>query len=109
MSKPEIDRLGAAMYAVQNWFKSQCDGDWEHGTGVKIETLDNPGWLVTINLADTDWDELVMPRVGYKKQYLDLHYEVTNKAFIGSGGVDDLAEILENFVALVKVAPPSSM
>jgi len=34
-------------------YRGQCDGDWEHSYGVKIETLDNPGWLVTIDLTDT--------------------------------------------------------
>jgi len=24
-----------------NWFRNHCDGDWEHGSGVHIETLDN--------------------------------------------------------------------
>jgi hypothetical protein len=39
---------------IQNWYTSQCDGDWEHGSGIKIDTLDNPGWTVKINLEDTD-------------------------------------------------------
>ncbi|MET9219580.1 MULTISPECIES: immunity 53 family protein [unclassified Streptomyces] len=39
---------------LQSWYASQCDGDWEHGWGVKIETLDNPGWAVTIDLEETD-------------------------------------------------------
>lgn len=29
---------------LQKWYKSQCDGDWEHEYGIKIETVDNPGW-----------------------------------------------------------------
>jgi len=38
---------------LQNWYKSQCDGDWEHEYGIKIETVDNPGWYVVINLTGT--------------------------------------------------------
>lgn len=38
---------------IQNWYHSQCDGDWEHQFGIKIDTLDNPGWMVTINLEGT--------------------------------------------------------
>ena len=30
------------------WFARQCDGDWEHDLGIRIETLDNPGWAVDI-------------------------------------------------------------
>ncbi|WP_203237204.1 Imm53 family immunity protein [Streptomyces gilvosporeus] len=28
------------------WYTSQCDGGWEHEYGIRIETLDNPGWSV---------------------------------------------------------------
>lgn len=39
---------------LQIWYKSQCDTDWEHEYGIKIETVDNPGWYVTINLLGTE-------------------------------------------------------
>ena len=39
---------------LQAWYLGQCDGDWEHQSGVSIETLDNPGWSVSINLTGTD-------------------------------------------------------
>lgn len=32
---------------------SQCDDDWDHSYGVKIDTLDNPGWSLKIDLTDT--------------------------------------------------------
>ncbi len=38
---------------LQNWFDSQCDGEWEHHHGVSIETLDNPGWRVKIDVNGT--------------------------------------------------------
>jgi hypothetical protein len=38
---------------LQQWYSSQCDGDWEHEYGVKIDTIDNPGWRITINLIGT--------------------------------------------------------
>jgi hypothetical protein len=38
---------------LQQWYKSQCNGDWEHAYGIRIETLDNPGWKVTIDLIGT--------------------------------------------------------
>jgi hypothetical protein len=38
---------------LQRWFASNCDQEWEHDFGVKIETLDNPGWLVQIDLIGT--------------------------------------------------------
>lgn len=38
---------------LQDWYLQQCDGEWEHFYGVKIETLDNPGWYIEIDLNDT--------------------------------------------------------
>ena len=38
---------------LQRWYAAQCNGEWEHDFGVKIETLDNPGWLVRVDLAGT--------------------------------------------------------
>ena len=38
---------------LQKWYSAQCNDDWEHGYGVQIDTLDNPGWTVTIDLAGT--------------------------------------------------------
>lgn len=38
---------------ICNWFSSQCDGDWEHEYGIKIETVDNPGWVITIDITYT--------------------------------------------------------
>ncbi|KFN41874.1 immunity 53 family protein [Arenimonas oryziterrae] len=37
----------------QAWYLAQCNGNWEHSYGATISTLDNPGWSVVINLADT--------------------------------------------------------
>ncbi len=31
---------------IQKWYAKHCNGDWEHFYGVKIETVDNPGWSV---------------------------------------------------------------
>ncbi len=42
---------------LQNWYAAQCDGDWEHQYGVRVETLDNPGWMVKIDLAGTALEE----------------------------------------------------
>ncbi|MFJ5673999.1 Imm53 family immunity protein [Streptomyces sp. NPDC093097] len=33
------------------WYTCQCDGDWEHEYGIRIETLGNPGWSVEIERA----------------------------------------------------------
>jgi len=38
---------------LMNWYVAECNNDWEHSYGVKIDTLDNPGWTIEIDLRDT--------------------------------------------------------
>ncbi|MDP3277575.1 MAG: immunity 53 family protein [Deltaproteobacteria bacterium] len=39
---------------LQQWYALHCEGGWEHGSGIRIETIDNPGWLIRIDLAGTE-------------------------------------------------------
>ncbi len=83
---------------LQDWYKERCDGEWEQQFGINIETIDNPGWLVTIDLEGTEWEKLVVPTF---KNYLDeddfFFYEVANKKFMGSGDPNKLPAILNGF------------
>ncbi|MBI5877380.1 MAG: immunity 53 family protein [Chloroflexi bacterium] len=45
--------MTGALAGLQDWYRNCCDGEWEHHYGVTIQSLDNPGWLVTIDLAGT--------------------------------------------------------
>lgn len=42
-----------ALEHLQSWYKLNCNGDWEHDYGIRISTLDNPGWELDIDLKDT--------------------------------------------------------
>lgn len=85
---------------LQQWYRSHCDGDWEHGYGVKIDTLDNPGWSVTIELTDT---ELVdrpfteVQRLEHETDWIRCH--VRDRKFEGYGGPLMLDEILTIFLS----------
>ena len=48
---PEVDP--GVLTRLQGWYRAQCDGDWEHGYGVRLQTLDNPGWSLEIDLRGT--------------------------------------------------------
>lgn len=52
---------------LSQWYLAQCDGDWEHSYGVKIDTLDNPGWSLEIELIDTALDGRPFKRVAHGK------------------------------------------
>ena len=38
---------------LQAWYFEQCDGEWEHASGISVESTDNPGWWVKIQLRGT--------------------------------------------------------
>lgn len=57
---------------LSQWYLSQCDSDWEHSYGVKIETLDNPGWSFKIELTDIALQGRAFERVSYGKISDDL-------------------------------------
>jgi len=42
---------------LQTWYADQCNGLWEHSYGIKIDTLDNPGWTLEVDLNETDLEE----------------------------------------------------
>jgi hypothetical protein len=51
---------------LQDWYASQCDGDWEHEYGIKISTLDNPGWWVSIRLGETNLEDIPFEEINTK-------------------------------------------
>ena len=96
---------------LQNWFKKQCNGDWEHVFGIHIETLDNPGWAVDIDLTDTSLQGVEMEFIKHERSEEDwIHCRIERDAekqtckFLGRGGHNNLEEILEVFTDLSKNA-----
>jgi hypothetical protein len=85
---------------LQEWYASQCDGDWEHGWGVRIGTLDNPGWTVQINLAETELEGVPYTEISDLTPERDwVRTWVEGTEFHGVGGPHMLAVILRQFLA----------
>ncbi|MFI8963050.1 immunity 53 family protein [Streptomyces sp. NPDC053493] len=83
---------------LQNWYASQCDGDWEHEWGVTIATLDNPGWTVKINLEETDLADREYPRQQVTRNERDWMTAWTSeKTFRIACGPGNLTEALTLF------------
>jgi hypothetical protein len=79
---------------LQQWYIEQCNGDWEHEFGISIETIDNPGWLVSIDLSNTKLENLEIPYTVKEKSDTDwLGYSIANKIFKGVGDPKKLSEI----------------
>ncbi|OUQ86848.1 immunity 53 family protein [Brevibacillus brevis] len=83
---------------LQEWYASQCDGDWEHGSNIRITTIDNPGWGVRINLIDTELENKKFNIIQVDRTEDDWVYcNTENGCFIGAGGTGNLEEILMVF------------
>jgi hypothetical protein len=90
---------------LQEWYTQQCNDSWEHEYGVKIETLDNPGWLVTVDLAGTAMQGVDMEEVHHgetnhigihgKQDWLNCKRE--SDRFVGAGGPTSLLQICDAF------------
>lgn len=94
-----LDEPRDALYLLQRWYSQQCDSEWEHGYGVSIRTLDNPGWFLTVELADTalqhvthDWSK------GERSEHDWLHWRVHQRAFEAACGPTNLNEAILAFL-----------
>ena len=88
---------------IQNWYVSQCDGEWEHEYGVKIDTIDNPGWSVKIDLAYTNWEYLEIPWTLHENHIDDWYgYSIKEKTFNASGDPSKLEFLLMQFRKIVE-------
>lgn len=90
-----MTKLGA-LERLQSWYASHCDGEWEHGFGVQIETLDNPGWMVRIHLDGTRRDGMSMEPAKIERTEDDwLTIFIRDNQLQGACGPTNLAEMLE--------------
>jgi hypothetical protein len=84
---------------LEAWYSAQCDGDWEHGYGIKIDTVDNPGWSVVIDLSGTPLAEAPFSEIKNLEPEREwIHCVVKDRRFEGHGGPGMLHHILRGFL-----------
>jgi hypothetical protein len=83
---------------LQKWYQVHCDGDWEHDERIRIGTIDNPGWFLTVNLQDTEVEKKEFKEININRTESDWMFcRVREYLFEGRGGLSNLPEILEIF------------
>ena len=89
-----------SLAGLQAWYAAQCDGDWEHSYGVQVDTLDNPGWMLKVDIRDTSLDG--MPFVEVKDNYDHetdwMRCWLEDAAFHGACGPLRLGDVLRVFL-----------
>ena len=91
---------------LQDWTKSQIDGDWEHELGISIRMLDNPGWILSADISnygdflketkplgrdnDVDWIDFEVRVIAKTYVYIEIF-----------GDISKLNKILYSFKAII--------
>ena len=95
-----------AIERLQRWYARQCDGEWEHRHGVSIQSCDNPGWWVKVELTGTHLSDVPFERVarnvnddGWPQTERWLCCRVSDGVWQGAGDETRLAEILGVFLS----------
>ena len=84
---------------IEDWYAVHCDGEWEHRCGVQVETLDNPGWLVRIDLAGTTLASASFEkRENMESKETWLECRTRDGQWTGAGGPRMLRRILTEFL-----------
>jgi Immunity protein 53 len=98
------------MSKLSRWYASHCDGEWEHHKGISIQTLDNPGWWVKIDLSATNLAERSFSTVseglndeGFSDAPRWLSCRLQDGQWHGAGDETRLNEIIARFVAWVEM------
>ena len=86
---------------LQQWYLSNCNGDWEHTYGVSIGTLDNPGWSLKIELTGTSCDGRDLARCAVGDHDTDESWHVrwvADNEYHAAGGALMLTTMIDDFL-----------
>lgn len=98
-----VNALGT-IQRLDAWYKSQCNGDWEHTYGIRLSNSDNPGWIMEVDLEYSDLHDKVFEELSEISGESSEFYIVCKvkyskdrgRIFFGAcsaGLLDDLASI----------------
>lgn len=81
-----------------NWFDSHCCDRWESLFGIKIHTIDNPGWAITISIQETELENKPLEDIFVDRTDTDWYVSrIENKSFKGYCGVFNLKNVIHYF------------
>lgn len=81
------------------WYASHCRNDWHEDHGVRIDTLDNPGWSLVIDLEQTDLENRGFEDVRIERSDQDwVQARKRDSKFEAFGGPSNLDEMIGIFL-----------
>jgi hypothetical protein len=84
---------------LQEWYARHCDSEWEHDHGVRIDTLDNPGWSLRVDLTATALEGSAANWSKVERSEHDwLHWRIADDHFEAFCGPTNLTEAVVVFL-----------
>lgn len=88
---------------IQNWFKANCNGEWEHGGGIQIITIDNPGWEVEIDISNTSVANMNLSWILNENSKHDWYgVKIEDQKFFAAGDSGKLIFLLGLFKEMIE-------
>ncbi|EMN43445.1 Imm53 family immunity protein [Leptospira weilii] len=83
---------------LMKWYESQCDGDWEHEYGLKINTNKDQTWQVEIDIRFTELHDFELDTALEQKGTSNWYsFSIKDGRFLAEGDSKKLRTILEKF------------
>lgn len=83
---------------IVDWFKSQCDGDWEHENNIKLFTTDSPGWGLLIDISNTNIEGIKINYSNYQNSLNWIKINSNGHKFEGYASIDSLENLFLIFI-----------
>ena len=88
-----------AVSRLCSWYERQCTNDWHEDHGIRIDTLDNPGWSLKIDLKGTPLYERNFQEIQIERSQHDWILARKNgDIFESFGGPMALDEMIKIFL-----------
>ncbi|MGW5709216.1 Imm53 family immunity protein [Streptomyces olivaceus] len=91
------EELVNSLRFLEAWYAAACDGDWEHSHGVRIETLDNPGWMLVIDLMGTPLQGRLCDREESSADGTWISVKSDGVEFVAAGDLHALESVINAF------------
>ena len=105
----DIDATRVDLSKLMAWYLSHCNGVWEHGYGLSIVTLDNPGWMLKVNLIGTNLEGARMDPISEDSGLGPLNCAdapwiecgINDNEFVGASDPTQLPRLISIFNSLI--------
>ena len=95
-----MESTSTTLRRLADWYLRHCDGEWEHGAGFSITTLDNPGIAIDIDLKGTELSEVPFEEIKQDYDSADRWLICRRKetVFEANGAATRLEDMLRIFL-----------